>query len=195
MTGSAQSGRIVIVSGPSGAGKSTVLRRLLDQAPWPLALSVSATTRPPRPGERDGIDYFFLSKDDFAARRARDEFLEWKEVFGRGDWYGTLWSQVTTGLQQGKWLILEIDVAGAMTVVERYPDAITIFLHPGSIDELERRLRGRGTESAESLQRRLEVARQEIEFLPRYQHAVVNDDPDRSAQEIIRLLRQYATST
>lgn len=195
MTGSAQSGRIVIVSGPSGAGKSTVLRRLLEQAPWPLALSVSATTRPPRPGERDGIDYFFLSKDDFAARRARDEFLEWKEVFGRGDWYGTLWSQVTTGLQQGKWLILEIDVAGAMTVVERYPDAITIFLHPGSIDELERRLRGRGTESAESLQRRLEVARQEIEFLPRYQHAVVNDDPDRSAQEIIGLLRQYAAST
>lgn len=195
MTGSAQSGRIVIVSGPSGAGKSTVLRRLLEQAPWPLALSVSATTRPPRPGERDGIDYFFLSKDDFAARRARDEFLEWKEVFGRGDWYGTLWSQVTTGLQQGKWLILEIDVAGAMTVVERYPDAITIFLHPGSIDELERRLRGRGTESAESLQRRLEVARQEIEFLPRYQHAVVNDDPDRSAKEIIGLLRQYAAST
>lgn len=195
MTGSAQSGRIVIVSGPSGAGKSTVLRRLLDQAPWPLALSVSATTRLPRPGERHGIDYFFLSKDEFAARRAREEFLEWKEVFGRGDWYGTLWSQVTTGLQQGKWLILEIDVAGAMTVVERYPDAITIFLHPGSIDELERRLRGRGTESAESLQRRLEVARQEIEFLPRYRHAVVNDDPDRSAQEIIGLLRQYATST
>ncbi|MFM7845573.1 MAG: guanylate kinase [Planctomycetota bacterium] len=195
MTGSAQSGRIVIVSGPSGAGKSTVLRRLLDQAPWPLALSVSATTRSPRPGERDGVDYYFLSKDDFAARRARDEFLEWKEVFGRGDWYGTLWSQVTTGLQQGKWLILEIDVAGAMTVVERYPDAITIFLHPGSIDELERRLRGRGTESAESLQRRLEVARQEIEYLPRYQHSVVNDDPDRSAQEIIGLLRQYAGST
>jgi guanylate kinase len=185
----------VIVSGPSGAGKSTVLRRLLEQAPWPMALSVSATTRAPRPGERHGIDYFFLTKEDFAARRANDEFLEWKEVFGRGDWYGTLWNQVTTGLQQGKWLILEIDVAGARSVVERYPQAITIFLHPGSIAELERRLRGRGTESAESLQRRLEVARQELEYLSHYQHTVVNDDAERAVQEMIDLLRQHAVNT
>lgn len=194
MSGGDSAGRIVIVSGPSGAGKSTVLRRLLEQAPWPMALSVSATTRAPRPGERHGIDYFFLTKDDFAARRANDEFLEWKEVFGRGDWYGTLWNQVTTGLQQGKWLILEIDVAGARSVVERYPQAITIFLHPGSIAELERRLRGRGTESAESLQRRLEVARQELEYLSQYQHTVVNDDPERTVREIIDLLRPYAVT-
>lgn len=189
--GTPPTGRIVIMSGPSGAGKSTVVRRLLTECALPLVMSVSATTRSPRPGERHGIDYFFLTRDDFAQRRANFEFLECKEVFGRGDWYGTLREQVATGLAEGKWVILEIDVEGAMSVIEHHPEAITIFLHPGSIDELERRLRGRGTESEESLQRRLEVARQELQFVGRYRHAVVNDLPERAVQEICQLLQSH----
>jgi guanylate kinase len=138
-------GKLVIISGPSGAGKSTVVRRLLATCSLPLALSVSATTRKARPGERDGVEYYFLSQAEFARRRAAGEFLECKEVFGRGDWYGTLRSEVAAGLLDRKWVVLEIDVEGAMAVLEQRPDAITVFLHPGSLVELEKRLRARGT--------------------------------------------------
>ena len=182
------SGSLVIISGPSGAGKSTVVRELLARCPLPLRLSVSATTRPPRPGEQDHVDYHFLSPAEFARRRAAGEFLECKEVFGRGHWYGTLRSEVTTGLAAGKWIILEIDVEGALAVLEPYPDALTIFLHPGSLVELERRLRERGTEAAESLQRRLEVARHELTFRSRYRYEVINDRVDRAVQEICGIL-------
>ena len=180
--------RLVIVSGPSGAGKSTVVKRLLGSCSLPLELSVSATTRAPRPGEVDGVDYHFLEKSDFLRRREAGEFLECMEVFGRGDWYGTLRRTVTTGLEAGKWLLLEIDVQGAMAVLETYPEAVTIFIHPGSLEELERRLRHRGSETEASLQRRLEVARQEIQYVPRYRHTVVNRDPQEAAQEICQLL-------
>ncbi|GIW94594.1 MAG: guanylate kinase [Pirellulaceae bacterium] len=182
--------RLVIISGPSGAGKSTVVRRLLETCSVPLYLSVSATTRQPRPGEVDGVDYYFLSHDEFARRRRAGEFLECKEVFHRGDWYGTLRSEVQRGVAQGKWVLLEIDVEGAMAVLEQYPQAVTIFLHPGSLEELERRLRHRGTETEESLQRRLEVARRELEYLPRYQYEVVNQTVEQAAEEICRLLQQ-----
>ena len=155
----AVTGKVVILSGPSGAGKSTVVRRLLQCSPVPLRLSVSATTRPPRPGEQDGCRLPFPRPTrSLLQRRHAGEFLECKEVFGRGDWYGTLRSEVTTGHAEGKWVLLEIDVQGALSVLEQVPDAITIFLHPGSLAELERRLRHRGTESPESLARRLEVA-------------------------------------
>src|SRR5687767_7450301 len=108
-------GKLAIISGPSGAGKSTVVKQLLATCPLPLELSVSATTRDPRPGEQAGIDYHFLTREEFARRRAAGEFLECKEVFGRGDWYGTLHNVVTAGLAAGKWVILEIDVEGAMS--------------------------------------------------------------------------------
>ena len=111
-------GKLVIISGPSGAGKSTIVGRLLAECDLPLELSVSATTRQPRPGEVDGKDYHFLSREQFLARRENQEFLEWKEVFGRGDYYGTLRSTVAAGTNAGKWVVLEIDVEGAMTVVE-----------------------------------------------------------------------------
>lgn len=181
-------GRVVILSGPSGAGKSTVVARLLESAPVPLILSVSATTRPPRKGERDGGDYHFLSREEFFARRDRGEFLEFKEVFGRGHWYGTLREEVATGLNAGKWVVLEIDVEGMLSALEAYPDAITIFIRPDSLDELERRLRQRGTDSEESIQRRLEVARRELTFASRYQHEVVNDTVERAVQEISQIL-------
>jgi guanylate kinase len=138
----AKQGKLVIISGPSGAGKSTVLKRVLAECSRPLQLSVSATTRRPRPGESEGVEYHFLTHEEFVRRRENDEFLEWKEVFGRGDYYGTLQNTVAAGLAAGKWVVLEIDVEGAMMVLASYPDAITIFLHPGSDAELERRLRG-----------------------------------------------------
>ncbi len=185
---SANRGKLIVISGPSGAGKTTLLKRLFDQCPG-LGVSISATTRAPRPGERDGVDYYFLSPDEFRHRREAGEFLECYEVFGRGTWYGTLRSEVSPSLAAGKSIVLEIDVQGAMAVVERYPDAITIFVHPSSTAELERRLRGRGTENEDSIQRRLEVARRELACADHYQYQVVNDDVDRAVQEICDIVR------
>ena len=183
-------GKLVVFSGPSGAGKTTVLDRLFERAGVPLIRSVSATTRQPRPGEVDGVDYHFLTQEEFERRRLGGEFLECFEVFGTGHWYGTLTEEVTPGLDAGKWVVLEIDVKGALEVLGHFPDAITIFIGPGSLEELERRLRGRGTESEESIQRRLEQARDELAMADRYRHYVVNDDVDRAAEEIRNILIQ-----
>lgn len=180
--------QLVIVSGPSGAGKSSVLQRLMTRCPLPLRLSVSATTRSPRPSEKHGREYYFLSHEEFAEHRDAGEFLECMEVFGRGDWYGTLRNTVDTGLAAGKWVILEIDVHGMLSVVEQLPSVMTIFLHPGSLAELEKRLRKRGTENEKDLQRRLEVARKELEYLPRYRYQVINDTIDRAVDEICAIL-------
>jgi len=181
-------GRLVVVSGPSGAGKTTVMRRVFEQCRLPLVASVSATTRPPRPGEIDGVDYHFLTAEEFDSRRKNGEFLECFEVFGSGCWYGTLLSEVTPGLKAGKWVVLEIDVQGALAVMQRFGDAITIFVRTASLEELERRLCGRQTESEEAIQRRLVRARQELELADRYRYQVVNDDVERAAQEICHLL-------
>jgi guanylate kinase len=183
---------LVILSGPSGAGKSTVVSRLLQVCPLPLKLSVSATTRPPRPGERDGVEYHFLSYDEFARRREAGEFLECKEVFGRGDWYGTLRDEALGGVAQGYWVILEIDVQGALSVLEQQPDVVTVFVHPGSVDELEKRLRRRGTEAEASIQRRLEVAAHELTYIDRYQYEVINDDVQRAVREICEILSRLS---
>lgn len=184
-------GKLIVISGPSGAGKSTVVRRLIETSELPLVLSISATTRPPRPGEVHGRDYYFLDASDFDRRRFADEFLECKEVFGRGYWYGTLRNEVSTGLNQGKWVILEIDVQGALSVLRDHPQAITIFVHPGSITELERRLRNRGTESESSIQRRLDVANEEMALRHHYTHEVINDNIDTTVQQLCQLLKQY----
>ena len=152
-------GKLVIVSGPAGAGKTTVMKGVFERCKRPLVQSVSATTRPPRPGEVDGDDYHFISPQEFHQKRANGEFLECFEVFGRGHWYGTLWSEVTPSLEAGKWVVLEINVDGALAVLERFPEALTIFVAPQSLEILCGRLVGRGTESKEDIQRRLEVAR------------------------------------
>jgi guanylate kinase len=186
----ASSGRVVILSGPSGVGKSTLRRRLIEHCPVPLVRSVSATTRPPRPGEIDGVDYHFLSPEEFARRREKGEFLECFEVFGRGHWYGTLASEVTSSLKAGKWVLLEIDVQGAQTVLKRFPDAVTIFIHAGSIEELEARLRGRETETEDAVQARLTQAQAELAVADRYRHQVVNDDVQRAVREICDILTQ-----
>jgi guanylate kinase len=179
---------LVVMSGPSGVGKTTVLRRLFAVCSLPLRASVSATTRPPRRGEVDGVDYHFLTEEDFHCRRQRGEFLECYEVYQSGWWYGTLNSEVTTGLEAGQWVVLGIDVHGAFSVVSKYPDTITIFLRPRSLEELEERLRGRGTEDEEALQRRLEQAKNELALADWYRHQVVNDDLDRAVREICDIL-------
>ena len=187
-------GQLVVLSGPSGVGKSTVVREVLARFGERLRLSISATTRPPRQGEQDGVDYYFLTDDQFAGRREAGEFLECIEVFGRGHWYGTLWSEVRSSLEAGLWVILEIDVEGAQDVLGRFPEAVTIFILPGDLAELERRLRSRGTESEEAIKRRLSVARHELQRADRYQYQVVNETVAGAVDEISHILENRGLS-
>jgi guanylate kinase len=185
-------GKLIIVSGPSGAGKTTVLREVFRRSRQPLVASVSATTRAARPGEKDGEDYHFLSDAEFKRRRAGGEFLESCEVFGRGYWYGTLKSEVATGLAAGNWVVLEIDVEGTLAVLEQFPRAVSIFVRPSSIEELEKRLRARGTEDEETIRARLEVARKELEAAKVYTYHVINDDVGHAVDEICGILDDLA---
>jgi guanylate kinase len=180
-------GKLVVISGPSGVGKTTLLRRLLGAFPE-LVPSISATTRPPRAGERDGIDYHYLSLEEFERRRAAGEFLECCRVYGRQHWYGTLVSEVAPRMAAGKWVVLEIDVEGTLSVLEKYPQSITIFVEPSHPDQLLERLRGRGTESPEAMARRLEVARRELLEAHRYRHRVVNEDVAEALERIRQIL-------
>jgi guanylate kinase len=185
-----RSGQLVIISGPSGAGKTTIVKRLPEKCPLPLVVSVSATTRQPRHGEVEGVDYHFLSQDDFARRRQAGEFLECMDY--AGNWYGTLQSQVASGLAAGKWVLLEIDVAGTLAVIDKHPEVLTIFLHSGSIEELERRLLERKTETRETIDRRLAVARRELEQAHRYRYQVINRDVDQAVRDICDILIHHA---
>lgn len=181
--------RVLILSGPAGAGKTTIVKQLLAQAPAPLELSVSATTRPPRVNEVDGRDYYFLSIEEFQRRRERGEFIECAEVHRSGHWYGTLKSEVERIAGQGKWVLLEIDVEGALNVMRLYPAALSVFLQTPSQEEYEQRLRSRGTETEEVIQRRLRTARDELQYAASYRHRIINDDLDRATREICELLR------
>lgn len=185
------SGQLIILSGPSGAGKSTVVRRLIEECPLPLQSSISATTRQQRKGEKEGEDYHFISHDTFEQMRNRGEFLECKEVFGRGDWYGTPSHAVDEGIAAGKWMILEIDVQGAMAVLKNRPSTISIFVHPGSLQELENRLRRRGTDTEEAIQRRLEVAAEELKMIDRYKFEIINREVEQTVAEICQILQRH----
>ncbi|MHC4877059.1 MAG: guanylate kinase [Planctomycetota bacterium] len=180
--------QIVLISGPSGSGKSTIVNRLVNESPVKLIKMISATTRPRREKEVEGEDYYFLTADEFTARRDRDEFVEFEEVFSSGFWYGTLKSELERARQLGGWAFLEIDVNGALRVMEQYPSAVSIFLKTPDEKVFEQRLRNRGTESEEVIQRRLETARSELKFADRYRHQVVNDNLDRAVAEIIEIL-------
>lgn len=182
-------GRIVVLSGPSGSGKTTLVRLLVDRAPVKLVMSVSATTRPPRPNEQNGRDYWFLTDSEFRSRLAEGQFIEHAEVFSSGFLYGTLRSELDRAWGQDGWAFLEIDVQGAMKVMQQYPDAVTIFLSTPSPDEFERRLRSRGTESEEVIQRRLATAEKELQQAGRYKYVVVNDQLETAVSEICEILK------
>ena len=188
-------GRIVILSGPSGSGKTTVVSRLIELSPVRLVKSVSATTRAPRPGERNGVDYHFLTDEDFRRRLDSEEFIEHAEVFSSGFLYGTLRSEVENAWKQNGWAFLEIDVQGAMEVMQQYPEAVTIFLRTPSPEEFERRLRNRGTETESVIQKRLATAARELQSAHRYKYIVVNDQLDRAVQEICEILRNEELSS
>lgn len=181
--------RIVVLSGPSGSGKTTLVHRLVKCAPVKLIMSVSATTRPPRPNEQDGTDYWFLTDAEFRRRLEEEQFIEHAEVFSSGFLYGTLWSELERAWGQNGWAFLEIDVQGAMKVMQQYPNAVTIFLSTPSPAEFERRLRARGTESEEVIQRRLATAENELQMAHRYKYVVVNDQLETAVSEICEILK------
>ena len=184
--------RLLLLSGPSGVGKKTVLQRVFAESGLPLMMSVSATTRKPRPGEVDGEDYYFLSLAEFESKRLAGEFLECFEVFGTGTWYGTLRKIVEEGLAADQWIVLEIDVKGARKVKEQFPSAMTFFIEPKNIDVLRERLLGRGTETEEAMQRRLTTAIEELQHADEFEHRIVNDDLDTAVHELIALLHHAA---
>ncbi len=181
--------RIVVLSGPSGSGKTTLVRELVARAEVRLIKSVSATTRPPRPAEIHGDDYWFLTDTDFREKLKNNEFLEHAEVFSSGFLYGTLRSELDRAWEQDGWAFLEIDVQGALKVMQQYPNAVTIFLKTPSSGEFERRLRARGTESEEVIQRRLATAERELQLADRYKYVVVNDQLEAAVSEICAILK------
>ena len=168
-------GKLIVLTGPSGVGKGTLLKRLLNQRPE-LCLSISATTRTPRPGEIDGEHYWFVDGETFTRMRENSELLEWAEF--AGNFYGTPRQPVDEKVAQGQWVVLEIELVGARQIRQVFPEAVHIFILPPSLDELERRLRDRGHDSEDSIARRLKRAAVEIDAASEFDIQVVNDDLD-----------------
>ena len=177
-----EKGLLIVVSGPAGSGKGTVNQRLLETGDF--VFSVSATTRAPRPGEVDGVNYHYIAREEFEARIARGELLEHTQYCG--NYYGTLRSETDAVLASAKNLLLEIEVEGAMNIKRQYPEAVLIMLLPPSYKVLEARLRGRGTETEEVIRKRMARAREELEYLPRYDYVVYNQEGgvEQAAAEI-----------
>ena len=178
------------MSGPSGVGKGTLVAKLRQRVPS-LGLTVSATTRSPREGEKDGVSYYFLSEEEFGRRVEAGEFLEWANVHGHR--YGTLHSEVDRLFDEGRSVVLEIDVQGGLNVRRVRPDTVLVFIEPPSAEELERRLRGRGTEDEATIRLRLDNAASEFEAAASYDERIVNDDLDRAVGELADLIDSYET--
>ena len=182
---------VFVITGPSGVGKGTLIRGLLERVPA-LELSVSATTRAPRPGERDGVDYHFLSDQEFDARLAADDFLEHAEYSGHR--YGTLRSELELRLAAGAPVVLEIEVQGARQVRQAMPEAVAVFIAPPSVDALRARLVGRGTDSTEQVDERLRTAQRELAARPEFAHVVVNDRLEQATEGLVRIVQRVLSA-
>ncbi|MGX6448366.1 guanylate kinase [Patulibacter sp. S7RM1-6] len=180
--------RVFVITGPSGVGKGTLIRRLRETIPE-LRISVSATTRPPRAGEEHGRDYWFLDDGEFDRRVREGDFVEHAEYAGRK--YGTLREELERHLGEGAPVVLEIEVQGARQVRETMPEAVQVFVVPPSFDALRARLEARGTDGADTIARRLEVSRTELESQHEFDHRLVNDDLDATARELEALVREH----
>jgi len=185
-------GILFIVSAPSGAGKTTLCRALRRHF-TDLRYSISHTTRAPRPGEEDGVDYFFIGPDEFKTAIQTGAWAEWAEV--HGNYYGTSAAFLESGLASGNGILLDIDVQGMHQILERFPDSVTIFIMPPSLEVLKARLVSRGSDSTAVIAGRLANAEKEIAQRERYQHVIVNDDLARAKAELIALFAVYRTES
>ncbi len=186
-------GKILIVSGPSGAGKSTVVQEFLRRTTLDFHCSVSSTTRSARRGEVDGVNYHFISPEQFLERQRQGLFLESFQVFGSGAWYGTSVDEVEPYLSKGTWVLLEIDVRGAAEVRRRYgSEALSVFISPGSLTVLEQRLRGRQTETEEQIAVRLKRAEEEMRSANEYNYTVINNAVAQAADAICQIVAKEA---
>ncbi len=183
-------GKLIIFSAPSGSGKTTIVKHLLTQD-FKMEFSISATTRDPRGEEKNGVDYYFLSPDEFRTRISADELLEWEEVY-TDKYYGTLKSEVERITSKGNNIVFDVDVVGGLNIKKMYGDqAIAIFIQPPSIQELEQRLIGRGTDTPETIAQRLAKAEQELEYAKGFDYVVVNDNLEDAISETENLLKNF----
>lgn len=185
-------GSLLIFSAPSGSGKSTIIQWLMNEHPeLKLAFSISATSRPPRGTEQNGVEYFFLSPDEFRQKIQNGEFLEYEEVY-QDRFYGTLKEQVERQLEAGQNVVFDVDVKGGCNIKEFYGDqAMSLFIQPPSIEELRRRLINRGTDDMEQIKKRVAKAEYELSFAPRFDHIVVNDILEDAEAEALRLINEF----
>jgi len=186
------SGKLVVISAPSGAGKSTIAREIMARHPA-MGFSVSATTRPPRAGEQEGREYYFLTKEEFRRRAEAGEFVEWEEIYG--NYYGTLKAEVDRKLAAGHQLLFDVDVKGGLSIRAAYPQALLIFIRPPSLEALAARLRGRRTEDDRTVARRLERVPLEMEMGTAFDRQVVNDDLGRAIAEVDTIVNSYLERT
>jgi guanylate kinase len=183
--------KIIIITAPSGAGKTSITRHLLKTFPDKLSFSVSAATRQKRDYEKNGVDYHFISADEFREKIKHNEFVEWEMVY-EGKYYGTLKTEIQKTWQQGKSPLLDIDVKGALQVKQQYPaQTLSIFIEPPSVDELKKRLESRGTESAESLNTRVSKASYELSFKDQFDKVIVNDNLEKACKEAEEIVRKF----
>jgi guanylate kinase len=187
-------GKMIILSAPSGSGKTTLVREVMKDPSLNLAFSVSATSRPKRPYEEDGVHYYFLTPEAFRRKIREDAFVEWEEVYP-GHYYGTLKSEVERLLNEGKNVIFDIDVKGGMNIKRMYPGrSLSIFVQAPGLKELEKRLRERNTETEEKLQMRLAKAREEWQMAPLFDYILINDDKERAVAELTGLIHSFIQS-
>ena len=184
-------GKLIIFSAPSGSGKSTIINRLMQHPELHLAFSISCTSRAPRGTEKNGVEYFFLSPEEFKQRIANDEFLEYEEVY-TDRFYGTLKQQVETQAARGENVVFDVDVKGGCNIKQFYGDrALSIFIQPPSIEELRKRLTGRATDAPEVIEQRIARAEFELSFAPKFDRIVVNDDLDRAVEETLGIIKEF----